>query len=149
LVITIQPLNGTNIQWKAEEKETSSHLVANTSFYVQSDNREKELAFSAIVDYYFDYTFDVDKNKTVLLKVMDLQLNEFRITQDNCGTKADEENIKRRLSKFMGTVQNIINDLLPSYQVKLPTFNTFDYILEFNYEDQALGIGSKIIKEDK
>ncbi len=65
---------------------------------------EKELAFSAIVEFYFDYTFDVAKNKTVLLKVMDLQQNSFTIVEDNCGTKADEENIKRRLSKFMGTV---------------------------------------------
>jgi hypothetical protein len=37
--------------------------------------------------------------------------------EDHCGMKNDEENIKRRYGKFMETVQNIVNDLLPSYNL--------------------------------
>jgi hypothetical protein len=91
-----------------------------------------------------DFTLQILANKTVALTFNNLALTGFNVTIDKCGVKRDEEGIKERLNTIMLAVEASINEFVAKTAPQLPEFNSFNYTVEFDYQDGAIGIGALI-----
>ena len=80
-------------------------------------------------------------NKTVALTVNELSITGFNVTQDNCGAKKDEAGIMSRLNGVMYAVKESVNTLIHKLAPQLPEFQTFNYQIAFDYQDEAFGTG--------
>ena len=115
------------------------HLKSLVTFYIVSEDGQKTLAFDAITDTDFNFSFDINEDKAINFIVTNMNLTEFYIEHDNCGTKGDQDNIKQNFNSMMEVLQNTINVLLPLLNLRLPTFETFDYDISFRLQRRCVG----------
>ena len=114
-------------------------------YIIKADGTTEAEAFSAATHLGVNFSFLVLEDKKFNLNVDELKLHAFNIMEDNCGMKPDEEEIRSKLNSFMDLLARLVNLFIPTLNLHLPTFETFDYLINFDYQDQGLGIATKII----
>eukprot|EP00347_Sterkiella_histriomuscorum_P019513 403341346 len=146
LNLVFTPITGTEIHWSNDNKTTDAHIKTLVDFIIVEADNSTKLAFQAIWDLEADLNLQIadDGNNTIQLMFETLELTNFNVTIDNCGVKSDEEGIKTRLNTIMEAVEGSANEFIKALKPTLPKFNTFDYKVHFDYQDDAFGTGIQI-----
>lgn len=97
------------------------------------------------MDVEANFSIGVFTNKSLNISIEDLELTGLSIVDDNCNAKPDQATIEANLNELMSLLEGAINEFLPKMNLTLPSFQSFDYVLALDYQDEALGVGIKLI----
>ena len=142
------PQEGTQLHFSSDNKTVDATIATLANFYVVDSDNSTTLGFQALLDLEADFNLQIGENNTIQFEFQNMTLTNLNVTIDNCGAKSDEQGIKTRLNGIILGVEAAVNAYISKLGLRLPQFQTFDYKVHFDYEQDAFGTGFTVIPKN-
>jgi hypothetical protein len=127
--------------------EIKAVLGLYTIYYIVSEDGSEQVAFKG--DWVFEtgFTLNIGDDKSILLIVEQLKVDDFSVTVDNCGISGNENKITRKFNEVNSLIKSAINVFVNTLDLKLPTPSGFDYGLKLQVEEEGLNVAVNLITQ--